>query len=295
MTLNIKKNYLTRNRCYQTGARCKKIGIQLHTIGTGQGTAQAVADYWNQGAVSACVHYVVDCDTPGKVLQLLPEDYRSWADAGYGNNNLITFEICESDYISYTGGASYKVLNESKFKADIFRGYWTAVELCAKICEEHGWNPQEKLSSGLYLISSHYEGNLAGLSSNHGDPDHVWRRFGLTMDGFRKDVKKAMKELELKPGMKVKLTQDIAIRDSVSTKYRQAGYVKYTQLSASAKKKCHRLSGNKAKLKKGSVVEIKQVSTDWNGNRWIQIKNGWLPVAVSGENRVSNVSESVSK
>ena len=71
MTLNIKKNYLTRNRCYQTGTRCKKIGIQLHTIGTGQGTAQSVADYWNQGAVSACVHYVVDCDTPGKVLQLL--------------------------------------------------------------------------------------------------------------------------------------------------------------------------------------------------------------------------------
>ena len=238
MTLNIKKSYLTRNRCYQTGARCKKIGIQLHTIGTGQGTAQAVADYWNQGAVSACVHYVVDCDTPGKVLQLLPEDYRSWADAGWGNNNLITFEICESDYIRYTGGANYDVLDMGKFKADILRGYQTAVELCASICERYGWNPQAKLSNGMYLISSHYEGNLAGLSSNHGDPDHVWKRFGLTMGGFRADVAKALKvsALTLKSGMKVKLTQDIAIRDSVSTKFQQAGYVKYTQLSASAKK-----------------------------------------------------------
>ncbi len=291
MTLNIKKSYLTRNRCYQTGARCKKIGIQLHTIGTGQGTAQAVADYWNQGAVSACVHYVVDCDTPGKVLQLLPEDYRSWADAGWGNNNLITFEICESDYIRYTGGANYDVLDMGKFKADILRGYQTAVELCASICERYGWNPQAKLSNGMYLISSHYEGNLAGLSSNHGDPDHVWKRFGLTMGGFRADVAKALKvsALTLKSGMKVKLTQDIAIRDSVSTKFQQAGYVKYTQLSASAKKKCRRLSGNKAKLKKGNVVKVKKATTAWNGSIWIQIKSGWLPVVVKGKYRVQAV------
>ena len=77
MGLNIEKNYLTENRCYQTGAVCEKIGVQIHTIGTGQGTAQAVADYWNQGAVSACVHYCVDADIPGKVLQFLPENIRS--------------------------------------------------------------------------------------------------------------------------------------------------------------------------------------------------------------------------
>ena len=89
--------------------------------------------------------------------------------------------------------------------------------------------------------------------------------------------------------MKVKLTQDIAIRDSVSTKYRQAGYVKYTQLSALEKKKCHRLSGNKAKLKKGNVVKVKKATTAWNGSIWIQIKNGWLPAVVSGKYRVQAV------
>ena len=52
-TLSIKKNYLTNNRCYKDGRTCKKIGIQIHTIGTGQGTAQSVAEYWNQSAVSA--------------------------------------------------------------------------------------------------------------------------------------------------------------------------------------------------------------------------------------------------
>lgn len=287
MSLNIIKKYLTKNRCYQTGAQCRKTGIQIHTIGTGQGTVQSVADYWNQAAVSACVHYCVDADTPGKVLQFLPENIRSWADAGWGNNNLITIEICESDYIRYTGGASYSVLNAEKFKADILRGYRTAVELCASICERYGWNPCEKLQNGMYLISSHCEGNLAGLSSNHGDPDHVWRRFGLTMDGFRAEVAKALKtSLKLKSGMKVKLTQDIAIRDGVSTKFQQAGYVKYTELSASAKKKCKRIAGNKAKLKKGKVVEIKSVTKAWDGTIWIQIKSGWLPIVVKGVYRV---------
>lgn len=192
MKLNIIKNYLKNNRCYQRNVKRKPIGIQLHTIGTGQGTAQAVADYWNQASVSACVTYIVDCDTEGKVLQCLPEDVRSWADAGYGNNNLVTFEICESDYIRYTGGANYDVLNADKFKADIMRGYNTAVLLCADICRRYGWNPTDKLPSGLYLISSHDEGRRAGLSSAHVDPTHVWGRFGLTMDGFRADVKAAL-------------------------------------------------------------------------------------------------------
>lgn len=192
MALNIIKNYLKNNRCYQKAQKRKQIGIQLHTIGTGQGTAKSVADYWNQYAIAACVTYIVDCDTPGKVLQCLPEDYYSWADSGYGNKNLITFEICESDYIKYTGGANYKILDAAKFKADIMRGYNTAVELCADICKRYGWNPQAKLPSGLYLISSHDEGRRAGLSSAHVDPTHIWDRFGLTMDGFRKDVASAM-------------------------------------------------------------------------------------------------------
>ena len=99
----------------------------------------------------------------------------------------------------------------------------------------------------------------------------------------------AVQKRELKPGMKVKLTQDIALRDSVSTKPQQAGYVKYTQLSASAKKKCRRLSGNKAKLKKGGVVEIKKAVTAWDGSIWVQIKSGWLPAVVKGKYRVKAV------
>ena len=191
-TLKITKNYLTNNLCYQRGVTCEKIGIQIHTIGCAQGTAGEVAKYWNQDTIPACVHYICDADVPGNVLQFLPEEIRSWADAGWGNNNLISIEICESDYIEYHGGASYTVDDEAKFKADIMRGYNTAIQLCAKICRERGWDPLAVLNNGMHLISSHNEGRLAGLSSAHVDPDHVWGRFGLTMDGFRKAVKAAM-------------------------------------------------------------------------------------------------------
>ena len=288
MGLNIEKNYLTENRCYQTGAVCEKIGVQIHTIGTGQGTAQAVADYWNQGAVSACVHYCVDADIPGKVLQFLPENIRSWADAGWGNNHLITVEICESDYISYSGGANYSMINSDKARTDIMRGYRTAAELCVSICERYGWNPQAKLGNGMYVISSHAEGAAAGMSSNHADPAHIWSRFGLSMDGFRTDVAKMMRtEPGIKPGVKVRLAQDIAVRDGVSSKEQQAGYVKYTELSASAKKKAKRIAGNRARVKKGTVVKILETKTAWDGTVWIQVKSGWLPVVKDGKWRVS--------
>ena len=186
--LNIIEYFLKKNRCYIKNQKRTPIGIQIHTIGTGQGTAQSVADYWNQAAVSACVHYFVDCDAHGKVLYTLPESTRAWADGGFGNNNLITIEICESDFIKYTGGANYVVRDAKRFKEDILRGYATAVLLCADICRRYGWNPMDKLSNGLYLISSHDEGRAKGVSTAHVDPDHVWDRFGLSMDGFRKAV-----------------------------------------------------------------------------------------------------------
>lgn len=188
MTLNIKEYFLKKNRCYIKNEKRTPKGIQIHTIGTGQGTAQSVADYWNQSAVSACVHYIVDCDAPGKVLYTLPESTRAWADGGFGNNNLITIEICESDFIKYTGGANFTVLDSNKFKEDILRGYKTAILLCTDICKRYGWNPMHKLSNGLHLISSHDEGRKKGISTAHVDPDHIWDRFGLSMEGFRKAV-----------------------------------------------------------------------------------------------------------
>ncbi len=292
MILYIIRKYLTKNRCYIKGETCPKIGIQIHTIGCGQGTAQSVADYWNQPALSACVHYCVDADTPGKVLQFLPEWIRSWADAGWGNDNLITIEICESDYIKYKPGtASYTVNNAERFKSDILRGYQTAVELCASICKRYGWNPKAKLPNGMYLISSHKEGNLAGLSSNHGDPNHVWDRFGLTMDGFRSDVAAAMRP-EIKPGMVLRTTQRIPLRSGVSTAKKKAGYIKYKKLKSTvAKKKCRRSALGNAVMRVGKKFTVQEVKTTSPGNVWVRIKIGraWMPICVGGKWRAEVV------
>ena len=121
MGLTIKENILTNNDCYKSGRTITPIGMQLHTIGTGQNTASSLASYWNQPGVSCCVHYCIDAEQENLVYHLLPDNYRSWADGGFGNGNLITVELMESDYMKYTGGASYTITDTAKFKADITR------------------------------------------------------------------------------------------------------------------------------------------------------------------------------
>lgn len=193
--ITIVKRLLTKNDCFNSGRRITPSGLQLHTIGTAQNSAASLASYWDQPGIDSCVHYCVDAEHEGRVLQFLPENYRSWADAGVGNASAITVELMESDYMRYTGGASYTVTNETKFKADVTRAYKTAVELFAQKCLEHGWDPQAKRPDGLHYVFSHDEGRRAGLSSAHVDPTHIWGRYGWTMDGFRADVKKMMQEL----------------------------------------------------------------------------------------------------
>lgn len=192
MSITIKQNILTKNDCYRAGRTIKPNSMQLHTIGTAQNTAASLASYWDQGGIQACVHYCIDAEQSGLVLQFLPDNRRSWADAGYGNNNSITVELMESDHMRYTGGASYTVTDEARFKADVTRAYNTAVQFFAQKCKEYGWNPQEKMSNGLHRVYSHDEGRRLGLSSSHVDPTHIWNRYGWTMDQFRADVAKAM-------------------------------------------------------------------------------------------------------
>lgn len=192
MKLNIVEDILTKNDCYKVGKTISPIGLQLHTIGTAQNTSASLRDYWNQSGVEACVHYCVDAESEGLVRHFLPDNRRSWGDGGFGNANLITVELMESDYMKYTGGANYTVTNESKFKTDVTKAYNTAVYFFAYKCKQYGWNPLEKMSNGLYRISSHDEGRRLGLSTAHVDPTHIWNRYGWTMDQFRKDVKKVM-------------------------------------------------------------------------------------------------------
>lgn len=256
--LKIVSNYLTRNDCYKSGRTIKPIGMQLHTIGTAQNTASQLASYWNQGGIEACVHYCVDAEQEGLVYQFLPDNRRSWADGGFGNNNLITVELMESDFMRYTGGANYVITNDAKFRSNITTAYNTAVQFFAQKCKQYGWNPLEKMSNGLYRVSSHDEGRRLGLSTSHVDPTHVWGKLGFTMDQFRKDVAKAM------GGEIVEVNSDMyRVRKSWADESSQIGA--FTVLD-NAKKAC--VYGYKVFDNNGNVVF--ENNTKPSGTQWTE-------------------------
>jgi len=186
------KSYLTKNPCYTAGKTIKVKGLMLHSVGCPQSSASVFINLWNKASYNnACVHAFIDGNT-GAVYQTLPWNRRGWhcykGNKGSGNDTHIGVEMCEPSTIRYTSGANWKETGDGKnTKATVLRTYKAAVELFAMLCKEYDLNP---LSDGV--IISHREGSARGIASNHGDPEHIWKKFGLSMNQFRKDVKAAM-------------------------------------------------------------------------------------------------------
>lgn len=186
--MNITQKYCTRNDCYKAGRAIQVQGLMLHSIGTSQPSAAALANYYNQPGISACVHAFIDANT-GDVIQTLPWNHRGWHAGGKANNTHIGVEMCEPDAISYTGGDRFTVKDASKALAAVRCAYNSAVQLFAQLCKQFGLDP---LQDGV--IISHREGHQRGVASGHSDPWHLWTQTGsgYDMDGFRRDVKAAM-------------------------------------------------------------------------------------------------------
>ena len=186
--MNLYKSILTKNSCYVAGKTITVKGLMLHSVGCSQPSASAFIKSWDNPNIQACVHGFIDANT-GDVYQTLPWNHRGWHAGGTANNTHIGVEMCEPDCIKYTSGANFTCSDVSRAKAMVERTYKSAVELFAHLCKEYSLNP---LADGV--IISHSEGNKRGVSSNHADPEHLWKGLNLpyTMDGFRKDVKAAM-------------------------------------------------------------------------------------------------------
>lgn len=186
--MNITKNILTKNPCYKAGKTIKVKGIMLHSVGCSQPNAVAFTKSWNTPSSKVCVHGFIDGNT-GKVYQTLPWNHRGWHCGGTANGTHIGIEMCEPDCITYTSGANFTCSDKARARAIAERTYKSAVELFAYLCKEYSLNP---LSDGVIL--SHNEGFVRGLTSNHADPEHLWKALKMpyTMDGFRQDVKSAM-------------------------------------------------------------------------------------------------------
>lgn len=189
MSINIVDAIVTANKCYQIGTPLKPRGIMLHSIGVPQPNASVMAHSYNQyrpNGQSVCVHAFVQRD--GTVYQTLPWTVQAWHCGGAANSTHIGIEMTEPASIVYTGhGAEWCDLDPAATEAHVRGTYAAAVELFAQLCEQYALDP---LADGV--IISHAEGAARGAASHHADPTHLWRVFGLTMDGFRADVAAAL-------------------------------------------------------------------------------------------------------
>lgn len=184
MNINIVEAFATKNKCYQIGTPLKPRGIMLHSVGVAQPNASVFAQNFNQykpGGSSVCVHAFIQRD--GTVYQTLPWNMVAWHCGGAANQTHIGIEMTEPASIAYQGGASWVDRDHSATEEHVRGTYSAAVELFTQLCLEYNLDP---LADGVIL--SHAEGAQRGIASNHGDPEHIWRVFGLTMDGFRRDV-----------------------------------------------------------------------------------------------------------
>lgn len=177
--MEIIEAFAAKNKCYQAGAALVPRGIMLHSIGTPQPSAAALARYFDQyqpGGQSVCVHAFAQAD--GTVYQTLPWEMRGWHCGGAANATHIGVEMTEPG-----AGMAY-----AEAAAQITGTYRTAVALFAALCETYGLDP---LADGV--IIGHAEGHRRGVASNHADPEYLWQQYGMgyTMDGFRADVAEA--------------------------------------------------------------------------------------------------------
>lgn len=215
--MNLVQQYSTRNDCYianQVKADSRyttfqtrgPLGLMLHSVGCSQPSAQVFANSWaksyskGETGTQVAVHAALE---PGKVIQCLPWNFRGWHGGGDSNNSYIGIEMTEPSTIKYassfteadiakygrlSGGSTWVETSDGvNTKAHVLGTYATAVELFAMLCNQYKLDP---LKDGV--IISHAEGYKRGVASNHGDPEHIWNKFGLTMSQFRKDVKAAM-------------------------------------------------------------------------------------------------------
>lgn len=187
--MDIVEAFATKNRCYQVAAPLTPQGIMLHSIGCPQPNAAVMARSYNQyqpSGQSVCVHGFIQRD--GTYYQTLPYTMRAWHCGGAANATHIGIEMTEPASIVYTGhGADWRDLDPAATEAHVRGTYAAAVELFAQLCTQYALDP---LADGV--IISHAEGAARGVASAHADPTHLWRAFGLTMDGFRADVATAM-------------------------------------------------------------------------------------------------------
>ena len=190
--MNLRKQYMTRNECFQRGKFFSPAGVMLHSTGAnnprlsryvqpddGRLGKNPYENHFNTprpGGRKVCPHAIIGrlADDTIAVYQLLPWEMAGWHAGGSANDTHIGFELCED---ALTDGVYFLQL------------YHKAVELTAHLCREFQLDP---LQDGVVIC--HSEGYRRGIASNHADVLHWFSRHGKTMEDFRADVAREMEE-----------------------------------------------------------------------------------------------------
>lgn len=205
--MEIIKAYATKNLCYIAARKMTPKGIVVHSTGVNnpnlkryvdapeQVGANKYGNHWNTlkpGGKQVCVHAFIGYDKNKqiKVAEILPLNICCWGvgEGEKGSYNYdpayIQFEICED-------GLTDKTYYEKAFAV--------AAEYCAQLCETHG--------IGTEKIVGHCEAYKQGYGSNHSDPEHWMKKFGETMEDFRKQVSAILKNNQSKTENKETVTK----------------------------------------------------------------------------------------
>lgn len=181
--MKLVESFLTKNPCYNTDRKITVKGIMLTTVGCPQPSAKVFLNNWNRKSYTrACPHAIVDA-TSDTVYQTLPWEHRGWHSNESANNTMIGVTMCEPNQIRYQGGSAFEVVGDKEKAVEIVkRTYKSAVEICAKLCEEFNLDPL----TDIYSTPPMSDG-LPGKNN----PVHLWDQMGLPYDMgyFRKKVK----------------------------------------------------------------------------------------------------------
>ena len=192
--MDIIKAHAIKNLCYIKGEKMVPAGIVVHSTGANNPNLKRYVDcpqelgenrysnHWNNPTPDGrkvCVHAFIGYDKNKhvRVAEILPLDICCWGvgSGSKGSYNFdpayIQFEICEDN------------LNNKDY-------YLEAIEVAAKYCAHHC----KKYGISVECIVGHQEAYKKGYGSNHSDPDHWMRRFGESMDDFRKKVAELLAE-----------------------------------------------------------------------------------------------------
>lgn len=196
--LEIKQCILTNNDCYKSNKnkKHKVAGVMVHSTGANNpnlsrylGPDDGIigqnkyGNHWNQSGISKCVHAMIGKDINGvvRVYQTLPWEMPGWH-SGSGSKG-------QANNANNTGYIGFEMLEDDLTDRNYFNEvYNKAVELTAYLCDRFG------LEVNSTTVIGHVEGHKLGIASNHGDPEHWFKKFGKNMATFREDVKKLLSQ-----------------------------------------------------------------------------------------------------